>query len=636
VLTRENRVRWRNAALLGALLALVPYVWLINSGRNDLFAEKPLGDFYDAQAHSLLDGRLDVPEEVLKVEAFEHDGKTYMYFGPVPAIMRMPVAALTDSLDGRLTQTSMTLGVVLAMFFGSRLHKRLRILTRGREPFAKVELLGAGAFTFAIGAGSSLLYVANTPIVYHEAITWGVAISLAAYERLLAWRDEPTTGRLIGLVVVIMIALLTRSSVGGGPLAAFALYCGLDLVRRRLDARQVAKLGLALLLPVVVYTGVNYAKFGSLFSVPFQTQAINELRSDRADVLEVNDGTIFGARFLPSTTLQFVRPDALDVAREFPYVDFGELATVVGDVTFDDIERSSSVPNTMPVWTVLGLIGVITVVRRRDLWRLAVPIIGATAGVLVTLTIGYIGQRYTADAVPLLVMSGSVGLHQLTTPRRKHWLGVFGALLALTVVIVMALGLRYQREWGFLIDEEVRAELVRFQYGDAPSLGALPTPPRGNELPGVITDPGSLFVINDCAALYFAKDRTWEPVERMPEGGRFVMRVTLPESFEQTELVSTIVLTPVPARDGPLAFTVSHADQTSDPITYEPGEPLDFDVAVDWRIGFVTVDIDGEHVIDPFYDGPRTDAVINQAFPGSIDLAERQPTACRAVTDETD
>jgi hypothetical protein len=631
MLTRQDRIRWRNAALLGAFLALIPYLWLINAGRVDLFAEKPLGDFYDAQAHSLLDGRLDVPEEVLKVEAFENDGKTYMYFGPVPAILRMPVAAVTDDLDGRLTQTSMTVGVIVAMFFGSRLHKRLRIMMKGRDRFTRIELIGAGAFTFAIGAGSSLLYVANTPIVYHEAITWGVAISLAAYERLLAWRDEPTTGRLLGLVAIITIALLTRSSVGGGPLAAFAMYCGLDLVRRRLSVQQILRLGLAILLPVVVYSGVNYAKFDSLFSVPFQTQGINDLRADRADVLDANDGTIFGVRFLPSTTLQFVRPDALDVSREFPYLDFPELATVIGDVTFDDIERSSSVPNTMPVWTVLGVVGIIAIARDRRLWRLAVPIIGATAGVLVTLTIGYIGQRYTADALPLLVLAGSVGLHHLTVPSRVRWLPAFGALLAVTVFVVLALGLRYQREWGFLIDEDVRAELVRFQHGDAPALGALPDPPIGNELPGVITAPGSLFVINDCAAVYFAKDRTWEPVERMPEGGRFVMDVTLPGSFDAAEVVSTIVVAPAPAQDGERAFTVAHADQVSDPITYDPGEPISFDAVVDWRIGFVTVAVDGEAVIDPFYDGPRTDAVVNPDFPGTIDLADREPTACRAV-----
>ena len=34
--------------------------------------------------------------------------------------------------------------------------------------------------------------------------------------------------------------------------------------------------------------------------------------------------------------------------------------------------------------------------------------------------------------------------------------------------------------------------------------------------------------------------------------------------------------------------------------------------------------------------GLSADAAINKAFPGTIDLADRLPTACQAVTGETD
>ena len=42
-----------------------------------------------------------MPESVLGIEGYEHDGNSYMYFGPAPALLRLPAAAVTDSLDGR-------------------------------------------------------------------------------------------------------------------------------------------------------------------------------------------------------------------------------------------------------------------------------------------------------------------------------------------------------------------------------------------------------------------------------------------------------------------------------------------------------------------------------------------------------
>ena len=88
--------RFRAACLVGALAATVVFGWVLFLGRVGLADERPAGDFYDAQARALFDGRWDLPPEVLSIEAFVVDGKTYTYFGPVPAILRMPVLAVTD------------------------------------------------------------------------------------------------------------------------------------------------------------------------------------------------------------------------------------------------------------------------------------------------------------------------------------------------------------------------------------------------------------------------------------------------------------------------------------------------------------------------------------------------------------
>ena len=154
----------------------------------------PFADnFYDVQARRLFDGRWDMPFRVVAVEGYKHDGKLYMYFGPVPAFLRMPLLAATDVGDGELTRSRMV----------ARLRGRddragagsggaIRRFARGDAPLPLGRSdRGRRRGTFAIGVGSTLLYLGSGPWVYHEAILWGIAFSLAAFDAILAWIQRP-------------------------------------------------------------------------------------------------------------------------------------------------------------------------------------------------------------------------------------------------------------------------------------------------------------------------------------------------------------------------------------------------------------------------------------------------------------
>ena len=60
-----------------------------------------------------MDGHLWVPPGSLGIEAFHVDGREYMYFGPFPALLRIPVLWTTAEFDGRLTVVSMLLAYVV-------------------------------------------------------------------------------------------------------------------------------------------------------------------------------------------------------------------------------------------------------------------------------------------------------------------------------------------------------------------------------------------------------------------------------------------------------------------------------------------------------------------------------------------
>jgi len=110
---------------------------MLTAGTWRLFDAHPTSDFYDAQAHSILAGHLDMPASVLGIEAFASGGKTYMYQGPFPALLRLPVAALTHELDGKLAELSMLAAFAVAAAAISGVAWRVRHLVRGDDPVTR-------------------------------------------------------------------------------------------------------------------------------------------------------------------------------------------------------------------------------------------------------------------------------------------------------------------------------------------------------------------------------------------------------------------------------------------------------------------------------------------------------------------
>ena len=117
--------RFTKAILVGLCVALVPYLWILWGGHLDpLRAYYPgniFSTFYDTQARSLLNGSWNVPSGSLGIEGFVIHGRTYTYFGPFPALLRIPIFLYTTRLDGRLTAPSMLLAWIVTATFASLL-----------------------------------------------------------------------------------------------------------------------------------------------------------------------------------------------------------------------------------------------------------------------------------------------------------------------------------------------------------------------------------------------------------------------------------------------------------------------------------------------------------------------------------
>jgi hypothetical protein len=674
------RRRVVRACATGGAVAAVGFIWMLAIGRLDLLHSGVLSGLYDAQAHRLLEGHWDVPVDKLAFEAFLVHGKTYMYFGPWPAVLRLPIVAVTDRLDGELTQLSMIGAYAVLLVATSRLLWRVRRLMRGDSPATRMELFATAIFVLVVGAGSVVMFLASRPVVYHEVELWGAALSLAAYDATLGFILLSHRRALAWAALLSGLALLTRGSVGIGPVIALGLVLlgrllatAARRLRRPAFARPIRWLGLgdessnrgyvlplaaAIAIPVVLYMYVNYAKFGHPWNLPITRQFATFTDPIRQSVYEHNGGKLFSTKFVPTNLVAILRPDALGIDRLFPWVTFPSRATLVGGIQFATRDPSSSIPASMPFLFILSVLGVWIVFRTRRNTSgeasLRVPVLGAAAGGIGAITIPFINQRYISDFLPLLVLLGIAGLHALlrrtdagTVKKAVTRTGavVFVLLAAGSLWVNFALALLYQREYSPFPTESERAAFVRFQYdlGESLAAGTSMNVLRGTRLPDPLAE-GTVFVLGDCDAVYWSGGDAWYPIERTRAAGRYPLDVTFRDRPTGTR--ETLLTAGPPGAQDRLGVEYLRGRRvrfwfTSPRLDNElvggihkirPGHATRLDINYDTALGKLDVALDGDDVLGayPLVGGAVTVAGTPDAA-GVLDFSDAhlRPTSRR-------
>ncbi len=525
--------RW--AAVAGTAAAVLTFVLLAAGGRWDLGPRNYTSNFLDLQGRAMLQGRLWVPAHELGIEAICEDTPTidatcpgdraHVYFGPTLSVLRLPVLVLTDRFDGRLTLASMLLGVVALSVGVLRLWWAARWWSGRRAPPGRFEVVLAALLPIAATCGTVVWFLGSKTVVYHEVILWGVALSVLGYDAVLRLAANPTWTRVIVAGGWCATALLTRASVGIGPPLALGLLASVGLVRSWLgdpDLRwRWLGAGTAAGVAVLVYVGVNLAKFGTLFSLPLDRQLYSVINPSRQAALAANGGSLFGLRFIPTTLRQYLRPDGITTTGWFPYIDQGPTARPPSGVTFDTIGRASSLTAASPWLAVLGLVGLVLVWRRLrpgGALALACCLAGSAVGVLTALSIAFIAQRYVGDLLPPALLIAAFGTWVVADlAGRGRVLSVVvwtiaAALLAWSVWANGALGLLEQR----LYTPRSRAVLAAFVGTQDAWPAVEPAPLRRSRAfpsrPQTAAPPATRLVVADdgrCAALYVSDGTVW-------------------------------------------------------------------------------------------------------------------------------
>ena len=622
----QSMIRWFRT---GVAVGMVVFLVVLTEGRPTILHWSPAGGYYDAQAESLLDGRLDIDPALLDIEGFESDGRTYMYQPPFPAVLRLPVAALTDAYQGRLGPLSMLLALLIAAAATGRILLAARRSMRADQFAGRVERSGAFVVGAVLAGGSVPVFLASRAWVYHESALWGMAWTLATLAALLGLRREPSWGRLALVGGAALCAVGSRASVGAGACAAIGLVAASTLVfdcsaplRERLGRPDgTVPLLTAAAVPAFGYVALNLAKFGTVASIPFEGQAYTKLSPARQAMLEANDGTLFGLQFVPTTLLHYLRPAGVEWTSTFPFVDFRPPGgPVVGDVVFDAVDRAGSIPATLFALLLLGLAGVWAVVRGRtdDPWAWAAVVVGTAVGSATIIPFGYVAHRYLADAMPLLVVGATLGVQALAGApradmgdRRLGGLVVAGVAAVLVVASVWTnagLATVYQRQYAPNVDPKLVAGLVdaRLRVGDRPTVlqAEAVLPPAA--------DTGDLAVVGDCEALYlwfgpdhgFVRPDGWIPVERTAAAGHVEVVVDPDDLRIGVRHALAVAPDAGPAvawirrdADGGIVAGIDRGDDRSVGRPVDPAGRTTFDVVLDPVVGEAAVRLGDEVLV---------------------------------------
>ena len=382
-------------------------------------------------------------------DASLYQGRYYLYWGPVPAVLHALWRLVTQSaLYGSIVS------VAAALMMSGSFWLILRRLRRRHFPSGAPWVVSGSSVAFA--CGGIMPYLVGRPSVYHESLLVGAAFALAAWYALLV-ACEPGGPRRRALVwggLLLGCAIGSRMThlayaVGPGLILGWALLRAGPATRRAalLDlvafGAPIAGIGLALLL-------YNAQRFGS----PFEFGMSYTLQGPKAfyEMMRRPDNTL-GAFFDPRLLRQNPALYLFGIPAAFlpyPWFPLAWWTTFTGTgFLFPDVSRYRGAFIEPPIislfllapTTVLTLGLPALLVSRRCVLRGAIRgwLTGLGLGVLLMLLLlgsaRYVTIRFMVDILPAVTLLGTVVL-LAGSARRGVGQGALGRSLLPTFAMV--------------------------------------------------------------------------------------------------------------------------------------------------------------------------------------------------------
>ncbi len=573
------------------------YLWYATGGSFRLRGETL--DTYDLLADAFLAGQLHLrtaphpallatadpydPEQhrgLALLDASLYNGRYYLYFGPVPALLRagwkrLTGVAATESAMGALFGVAGCLGFwLLARALQSRVF-----------PGVSDGWLNLAYLCFAIGGVGP--YLQARPSIYHEAVVAGTAFTLlgfAFWVRALEKQETRAAGWRLALAGVLFglgfgsrqTMLAYAASAGLVMLVAAALASS---ERRRSAVLQLAAFGVPVAGCLALLLWYNHARFDHVAEFGYRYQ----LTGLKAAVLTID------ARVIPRNAWAY----ALWVPLFLPFYPFQVSHTwsewLGAQGAAWTMEASfASVLLLAPLAGLAPLAAWLLSPARGTAWPVRAFVVAGGIGVLATLglvlCLRWVAGRHAHDWLAVATILGSVGLWRLVVasgsrPLARLGCRVLGAVLLLTSV-AMGLTLGFNE---LNIRNPKRAIPVAYAFDSVQAAVLEGTAPGGWQ---------ARYLAEDVRRRPFAEGGAQEPERRLP--GLFY-------------LDGSTVSLPAPS-GGPIArLEMDSAFRSPTQVTAEIGGRA-----------FDTVARPGRHALclgEPISAGPSSDVAVRLHFP---------------------
>ena len=393
------------------LSAFIFYYILLGGKAFILFSDDPHGLVYNSMLFHMLRGRWDVGPSAIGQEAFVRDGLAYAYFGPFPALLRLPLLVLPDWEQLHVERLSCLLAMMTAAAAQSA--AVLASLPRGR---ALVNQAVAPLLLVCVVLGGTPVAVsAKGALVYHEAILWAWAFAslfVAVGVTSLLQPGGPTTASLCLMALLAGLCLLTRVTTAIGLFVGLGLLLLRVLLRggqggiaRRLAQPTLWAPGLILLAAVLSAALVNLGRWGNPLVFADLHRQVFQIARYPDRVARLDRFGLFNVRRLGFGILYYFVPvwtDWLDAALPLK----PRIAAL-----FDALERpASSFLLTDPLSCWLAVLGLRSVVRRTAFAGASLLAAGFAVPPVLMLMAWYMAFRYRVEFQPLLLMLACIGL----------------------------------------------------------------------------------------------------------------------------------------------------------------------------------------------------------------------------------
>jgi hypothetical protein len=260
----------RAAAL--ALFFVAPaivYLLVITQGSGNLLAPDELWKAYNEYALSLLNGKLTVSAEAIRAEGLYLDGKVYMYYGILPAVLRIPLVPFLDLATVPVARLLVFIQALIAA--GATQFILLKIHQRGRQ--TQLDLLGLIVFSLAAWFASGPWFLVQAAPLYNEPFVSGLMLvclfAAMAFSDLELRKALPGAGRLLVYGLLAALCIHARQTMAISLVAATIVLVAWPRPQEGWQSWLVGSIvrGLPAMLLIgvsgIVYLWLNHVRFGA-------------------------------------------------------------------------------------------------------------------------------------------------------------------------------------------------------------------------------------------------------------------------------------------------------------------------------------------------------------------------------------